>query len=264
MKEEKYKQLFIKQHGEVAYAEKLVQNAIWRNRHPERLAAYKKKRSGKTGAASKVVILLSDLHIGASSVDVDQIRELSKQYWSKSPIILLGDICDLGLDRGMNWDNRYGPQEQIDFAREIFKPLNILGHCEGNHGNRIWEKVGLNPFIEMFGMDPSHTIKINGRDIYFSHGTSVAQNMFNEHQKYVKWVDSDVVALGHSHALARISYLRGSRLCHLVRTGGFLGRSKYVEDAGFNPLLRGWAEYNTETNLVALKALSEDGEVFDI
>ncbi|MBE9595025.1 MAG: hypothetical protein IMF19_16275, partial [Proteobacteria bacterium] len=173
--------------------------------------------------------------------DVDAIKSLAKRYWSKNPIALLGDLCDLGLDRGMEFDQKYGPQKQLDLVEEIFKPLDIRAYVTGNHSNRIFMKVGLTPYTSMFGMKPSNTLNINEREIFINHGKSAAENIFLEFQKYVKYVNADVIALGHSHDLASISFMRGKKIQHLVRTGSFLGRPKYVIDAGFAPKIPGWA-----------------------
>jgi hypothetical protein len=154
----------------------------------------------------------------------------------------------------MEFDSKINTQAQIDLVDEIFSPLDVRAYCEGNHCDRVFKKTGLQPYKKIFGMRESHELIFCGRKIYFNHGRSVAQDAFNEHQRYIKWCDHDVIALGHSHVLARISFLRGEKIQHLIRTGGFLGRSKYVENAGFNPLIRGWVEYNADYNFVHLKA----------
>jgi predicted phosphodiesterase len=265
MGEPSYKESFIAKHGTVAYAKKLKENAEWRKANPEAMAEYAEKRSKKVSGNNERVYFIGDVHFGASSVDEDKIKELSKKYWTKNPIIIMGDLCDLGLDRGMNWDNKLDPQIQIDMAEEVFAPLNVIAYTDGNHQNRIFAKVGLTPFVKIFGMKASTDITINGRDIHFNHGRSAAENIFLEFQKAVKWNDADVLALGHSHDLARITFMRGKKIQHLVRTGSFLGRSKYVADADFAPKIPGWVEYSTEENRVYLKGWnSETGEVFDI
>lgn len=262
---ETYKKEFIRLHGEVAYADKLKKNAAWRVAHPGNMEAYAEARSKKAGLDDETLLLIGDVHMGASTVDIDMIKALSKRYWTKKPIALLGDLCDLGLDRGMEWDQKYGPQQQIDYVEEIFKPLNVCAFCSANHENRIYTKVGLTPYIRIFGMKPSNTFSLNGRDIYFNHGKSAAENYFLEFQKYTKWCDTDLIALGHSHDLARVTFMRGKKIQHLVRTGSFLGRPKYVADGGFAPKICGWAEYNTIQNKVNLKAWNpETGKVYDI
>lgn len=260
-----YKDEFISKNGIDAYAEKLKQNAAWRALNPDVMAEYAENRRKNVESILKKLILISDVHIGASTVDVDAIKALAKRYWSKNPIALLGDLCDLGLDRGMEFDQKYGPQKQIDLVEEVFKPLDVRIYVVGNHENRIFSKVGLTPYVSLFGMPPSNSLEINGREVFINHGRSAAENFFLEFQKYVKYVDADLIALGHSHDLAEITFMRGEKLQHLVRTGSFLGRPKYVVDAGFAPKIPGWAEFDTIRNVVNLKAWNSDtGEVYDI
>jgi predicted phosphodiesterase len=265
MNKKTYKEEYILKHGEAAYNAKLAKNAVWRKTHSGAMEIYAKQRSMKGSRNNDRVYFVGDVHLGASSVDEDKIKTISKKYWRGKPLILMGDLCDLGLDRGMNWDNKLGPQIQVDMAEEIFASLNVVAYTDGNHQNRIFQKVGLTPFVRIFGMKSSNEITINKRSIYFNHGRSAAENFFLEFQKIVKWNGSDVLALGHSHDLARITFLRGDKLQHLVRTGSFLGRPKYVVDAAFAPKITGWAEYSTGENRVYLKAVDLDTEeVFDI
>ena len=260
-----YKERYVLTHGEVGYAEKLKQNAKWRKANPSKAEEYAEKRSKKAGVNGNTLLLISDVHIGASTVDVDALKALAAKYWVKKPIFLGGDLCDLGLDRGMEWDQKYGPQIQIDLMKEVFKPLDVRRYVIGNHEKRIYAKAGLSPYIEIFGMTPENTLEINGRDVFINHGKSAAENYFLEFQKYVKYVDTDLIGLGHSHDLARIAFQRGKKLQHLVRMGSFLGRPRYVLEAGFAPKIPGWAEYDTVKNIVNLKAWNpETGEVFDI
>lgn len=211
----------------------------------------------------KRLLLVGDTHIGAASVNTDRLKQLAKKYWKGKPIILIGDLVDMGIDRGMEFANRLKPQEQIDLVEEIFHPLDVRGYCLGNHDLRIYKKTGLQPYKQIFKQTPSNTLFYGGRNIYYNHGKSIAENVFNEHGKYVRWVNADLIALGHSHVLARMVVLRDAKIVHYVRTGGFLGGEDYAVQAGYAPLVSGWAEYDAEENKVYLKALY-GGEVIDI
>jgi predicted phosphodiesterase len=213
----------------------------------------------------KHVLIISDVHIGSQTTDVDEIKRLSKKYWRGQPIILNGDLIDAGIDRGMQFDNSFDPQPSIDLVNEIFRPLDIIGYRLGNHESRISKASGVNIYKTIFNTEPINLVTVNGRDIYFNHGKSAAENMFLEFQKLVKWVEADVIALGHSHDLARITFMRGKKIQHLVRTGSFIGRENYAVDANFAPKIRGWVDYDTEKNFVYLKAINnETGEIYDI
>jgi hypothetical protein len=177
----------------------------------------------------------------------------------------MGDLADLGIDRGMNWDNKYGPQEQFDIVKEIVKLLNVVAWTDGNHCNRIWNKVGIDPFRELFGMPQSNELSMGGRTMCFNHGVSAAQDPFREHQRYIKWRNADIYCLGHNHMLAKQSYMRDGKIVHLCRTGSFLRPVKYTITAGFDPKIRGWIEYDLKENFVHLKAINEKtGGIFEI
>jgi UDP-2,3-diacylglucosamine pyrophosphatase LpxH len=260
-----YKDEFIAKHGEVAYIKKLNENAAWRKANPKAMAEYAEKRSKKASGKDKTVLFIGDLHIGSESVDVDKIKHLAKKYWRNKPIILMGDLADFGVKKPMLYQNVLKPQEQIDVVTEILKPLDIRAFCIGNHCNRLFKEVGVNIWITVFKMQPSNTIEINGRVIYFNHGSSAASSAFLEYNKYIYSVKGSVIALGHSHLLAKKTILRQGEMTHLVRTGGFLGRDFYVKMAGYAEQLKGWPEYDTVNNIVHLMAWdSETEEVFEI
>jgi predicted phosphodiesterase len=258
-----YKDEFVAKHGTVAYVKKLKENAEWRAQNPEKMNEYKEKRS-KT-AVSNTVLLIGDLHIGLNTVDFDKLLALAKKYWTKNPVLMLGDYVDCGLEKGYNFDNKDHPQEQIDQFRELRKLLDVRGWVLGNHGARIRRATGLNPFIEIFGMPESNEIQINKKKFYINHGKSAAMNHFLEHQNYLKWVDASYVCLGHSHFLGKITYLKGGKLCTLIRTGGFAGSPGYSKTAGYPPQLLGWVEVDTTMDMVYLRALRDlDSEPFEI
>jgi predicted phosphodiesterase len=259
------KQEFIARFGEQAYIAKLEKNAEYRDSHPEKMAEIAKERSKKAGARANTVLFIGDTHIGSESVDVDKIKHLSKNYWRGKPIILMGDLADFGVKKPMLYQNVLKPQEQIDVVSEIFKPLDIRAFAIGNHCNRLFKEVGVNIWITVFEMQPSNTIEINGQNIYFNHGSSSASSAFLEYNKYIYSVKGSVIALGHSHLLAKKTILRQGEMTHLVRTGGFLGCDFYVKMAGYAEQLKGWAEYDTINNMVHLRAWnSETEEVFEI
>jgi len=55
--------------------------------------------------ASNRIILTGDWHIGAGSVNFDELKDVAKHYFKGHPVILLGDLVDIGLDKGMNFSN---------------------------------------------------------------------------------------------------------------------------------------------------------------
>jgi predicted phosphodiesterase len=262
---ETYKEAYIRQHGEAGYIDKLSKNAAWRKAHPDAMAEYAEKRSKKSKSKEDTVLLIGDLHIGLQTVDFDKLLALAKKYWTKNPVLMLGDYIDCGIDKGYQYDNKIHPQDQLDQFKELRKILDVRGWVLGNHGARIAKAVGLNPFKDIFGTPEMHEIEIGGRKFYINHGKSAALNAFLEHQNYVKWLDVDYICLGHSHFLGKITYLKGGKLCTLIRTGGFAGSPNYSQTAGYPPQLLGWCEVDTNANFAHLRALKDlDGEPFEI
>lgn len=223
----------------------------------------RKCAQSKAAPSGKTVILTGDWHIGAGSVDFDELKEVVKRHFKGHPVILLGDLVDMGLDKGMNFSNKIQPQEQIDKVEEIAELIDVSEYCIGNHDARIFKKTGLNPYKQIFKQNPSHTFKADGREIYFNHGKSTAENPFLEHSKYAKWTGADVIALGHSHVLAYLPVVRSDKINFYVRTGSFMGAEDYAVENGYQPLIKGWAEYDTQTNRIHLKRL-EGKEAIDI
>ena len=197
------------------------------------------------------LVLTGDTHIGAASTNVNLIKRIAKKYWEGLPIILMGDIADFGYFKGMEFNQALHPQEQVNMVEEIFKPLNIVAYTLGNHEQRVYERTGLNPYQPIFHMKPSNSYRVGSKKIYFNHGKSGAANIFLEHHHLLEWVEADVIALGHNHALASMAYVKSSgKVVHLVRTGAFIGRANYAKKAALSPNLRGWVTYDSEEHMI--------------
>ena len=210
-------------------------------------------------------ILTSDWHIGADTTNVDQLKAVVKKYWKDTPVILLGDLIDIGLTKGMEFHQKYHPQEQMNLVEEITKLLNVKAYCLGNHSLRIYERTGLNPYETLFHMKPTNYYHIGSKLIYFNHGKSSAKNIFLEHGHLMEWVRADVLALGHNHALAKQTVVTGDgKQVHLVRTGAFLGRANYAKRASLAPHLKGWVTYDSEIHTIRLWHVTDSGEVKEI
>ena len=211
------------------------------------------------------VVLTGDWHIGAATTNVNQIKTIAKKYWKDLPVILMGDMADFGYFKGMQFNQALHPQEQVNEVEEICKSLNVVAYTLGNHEARVYEQTGLNPYEPFLHMKPSNNYHIGSKEIYFNHGRSAAQNIFLEHHHLLEWVEADVIALGHNHALASIPYLKSSgKVVHLVRTGAFIGRANYAKRAHLAPQLKGWVTYESENHIVRKWAWRPYGKVREI
>jgi len=211
------------------------------------------------------IILTGDWHVGAATTDVDLIKKIAKNYWKDFPVLLMGDIADFGYFRGMQFDQVLQPQEQVIEIEDILSILNIVGYTLGNHEMRVYEQTGLNPYEPILHMKPTTNYRVGNKLIYFNHGKSAAKNIFLEHHHLLEWVDADVIALGHNHALGSVPYLRSNgKIVHLVRTGSFLGRADYSKRNGQAPDLKGWVTYESQKHIIRKWRITEYGKVVEI
>jgi predicted phosphodiesterase len=207
------------------------------------------------------VVLTGDWHLGIRGVSVKSVKKIVSQWFTGKPVILLGDLIDCGIDRGMQYDNILKPQEQIDLLTEILEPLDILGYVIGNHEQRFYKATGIDILKTILKKDQSSLIEIDDKRIYISHGVSAAQNPLSEFEKFVKFIDADVYALGHNHELLYKASLYSDKLRYFVRTGTFLSTTRYTEDRGYAPKIKGWVEYDTCKHKIVLYGLINGGRV---
>ena len=201
------------------------------------------------------VILTGDWHLGAGTCVEEEIRKIKERYWLGKPMILLGDIADFGIDRGMGFDNKYNPQKQIELAKDLLKDLDIRAYVLGNHCDRLNQKVGLNFMKIILGTEPQHEIEIDGCSFYVSHGKSAARNPLTEFTKFFEFVDADIIALGHNHRLFVVNMVRGGRRVVLCRTGSFIGHATYAKENGYADTIKGWIQVDTKSKVATCYAL---------
>lgn len=98
------------------------------------------------------IIPLSDLHLGAKSCMIKEIKETIKtiQDTPNCYTVLVGDIIDNGVITGKGigvYDNQLSPMQQIEQAVEILRPIKdkILACVSGNHEDRSEKASNINP-----------------------------------------------------------------------------------------------------------------------
>jgi len=197
------------------------------------------------------VVLTGDFHIGAKTVDIDEILTIKRKYWKGKDVALMGDLIDAGLDRGMQFDNKLHPQQQFDELEEVLEGLNIVTALIGNHEHRIFKYTGLNIY-KILNIPQLHEFEIDGKRFYITLGKGSAQNPLTEFTKLFRFVDADYVAMGHNHDLGKWVIVRGDKPVTLIRTGSFLNGAVYALENAYAPRLRGWVEVNTTTGYVEL------------
>jgi len=196
----------------------------------------------------KSIILTGDWHIRTED-DADRIDKiLPKGY----PMILMGDLIDAGLNRGMQW-NQDNITKQIIYLKKILKNRKVLGYVLGNHEDRIMREIGLNPYQSFLG-DPKSEYEIEYiiqkrgsgiRHIVVEHGTRVTQNPLAQLRTLASInPHCDVVALGHDHTLG----VWRDRYQWLVRTGSLQEYPDYAKKAILPPKPLGYIKYYIISN----------------
>jgi predicted phosphodiesterase len=200
------------------------------------------------------VILTGDWHIGASTVDVEEILRVKERYWLGKPVLLMGDLMDAGLDRGMQFDNVLNPDKQIEEVKKVLKGLDVRTALIGNHEIRFFRNAGINIY-KILDYPQEHEIEIEGCSFYISHGKSAARNPLTEFTKFFEFVNADVIALGHNHVLGAWNIWRGGHRVTLCRTGSFIGYATYARDNGYPPNIKGWISVDTKSKVATCYAL---------
>ena len=190
-------------------------------------------------------IITGDWHIGNSAVSFDEIMSIKNKYWLGKPVILMGDLLDAGLDRGMQYDQKYNVTHQIEKVKGVLEGLDVRTCLIGNHEHRIFRQTGLNIYA-MIGYPELHKLEIGGCSFYVTHGKSGAKNPLTEFTKLFEFVTTDIIAIGHNHDLGVWNKMRGGKRCVLCRTGSFLEGATYSIDAAYPPKIKGWIEVDTK------------------
>ena len=200
------------------------------------------------------MIITGDWHCGSSTTDIEEILRVKERYWLSKPVILMGDLMDIGLDRGMQFDNKLNPGKQIEEVKRITEDLIVYTALIGNHEARIFKHTGINIY-KLLDFPQKHELTIDGCSFYVSHGKSAARNPLTEFTKFYEFVDADIIALGHNHVLAAWNVWRGGRRVVLCRTGSFIGYADYALESGYPPTIKGWIEVDTKSRVAMCYAL---------
>lgn len=192
------------------------------------------------------VIFTGDWHI-ADRKDSQHVSKWLKEhvYPKTDRLILMGDLIDTGISRGMGW-NQESVNRQIMYLKKILERYKILGYVLGNHERRIVDKTGLNPYQTLLGDEtteywtPKEDIQIN-----IQHGKSGAQNQALELIRLAAVHPmADIVALGHTHDLGIYMMPTSEdadpgKYTIGLRTGSLQRYPKYAERAIMIPKVHG-------------------------
>lgn len=190
------------------------------------------------------VIMTGDWHLGSETVDANEIINVKNKYWLGKPIILMGDLIDVGLDRGMQFSQNLNPTTQVNTLKRVLEGLDSRTALIGNHEIRFFRTAGINIY-SVLDLPQKHELSIDGCTFYVTHGKSAARNPLTEFTKLFEFVDADIIGIGHDHSLLAYNIIRGKRRVVLVRTGSFLGYAVYALQNAHAPKIKGWIEVDT-------------------
>lgn len=185
------------------------------------------------------VVLIGDLHIKTKADFKFVSKWMHDNLSHADDLILMGDLIDAGLDRGMSWDAE-SVNEQIKYLKKLLEPYKILGYVLGNHERRIWIKTGMNPYQLWLGDETTQYV-INGKILAVEHGRAGAQNQQLELQKLSDvYPKAFAVALGHTHSLG--IYMMNHSVIG-VRTGSLQQYPDYARRSIMVPKTLGCIRY---------------------
>lgn len=178
------------------------------------------------------IVLSGDWHI-SNRKDASRVSHWLNEHINpkRDALILMGDLIDVGLDRGMSWDQE-SVNKQLIYLKKLLEPYKILGYVLGNHERRIHRKTGINPYQLIYGDETFHYLIDDVVTIAIEHGKSAARDQTLELLRLQQtYPEADVVALGHSHALGIYALphgVIGLRTGHLQEFPDYARRSIMV------------------------------------
>lgn len=224
---------------------------------------------------SKHLWIAACVHLGAKGHD----RTLFNKYLTRAKregwdIAIIGDLMDMGLPCGTKhigsvWDNDLNPEEQIDEAVELLRPVRkqIKSISIGNHELRAQRLTSMSPLKAVADRlrapyhGPNHILRWNGLNVFLAHGVSGGLTA-DMNKVMLAYEGLDVIALGHVHHMMDTTVRRlvvnakaevDQRIVHMVRCGNFLKDAPYAKLALHPP---------TDTGSVILEKGKEGLKVY--
>lgn len=190
------------------------------------------------------IVFTGDWHISDRS-DAVYVSNWLKEHINphQDRLILMGDLIDTGISRGMGWDQE-SVNQQVIYLKKILERYMVLGYVLGNHERRIFIKTGLNPYQMLLGNEKTEYWVDEIVKIIIEHGKSGARNQSLELERLAQ-VDpeSDIVALGHTHDLG--IYMLPHQVIGL-RTGSLQRYPDYAKRAVMIPKTPGCIRFYPE------------------
>lgn len=203
---------------------------------------------------------MSDVHLGSPSHQAAKWQEWL-DYVAETPrtsLLLNGDLfnsaivgskSDVYREEGVVEDHVYALEDQL---RPIAEDGRIDGMNPGNHEDRIWRAVGIDP-VRMVARNLGapyfrasamvvYLVGDQRYEVYVRHGTGNGQSLM-QHEKNLRIAQADVYVNGHIHnqSVRRgvVMGLEGKRMVRRkwlsVSSGSFLAYEEYAAVRGYPP-----------------------------
>jgi len=215
---------------------------------------------------------VGDCHWGAATCDEEHFRNTLKFLLEKKiPVLFMGDLLECATRYSVGsgvYEQSKMLQEQMEEMVEMIKPLVeaglVIGLLDGNHEQRAYKEVGINPTKLMCQILGVRYLGYTGRllircgDVtytaFVTHGKSNAKKTvtkLNAATNATTHQIVDLVLYAHTHGLDNTSIpmmfidKRNKNVIterkHIVLTGSFLKyENSYAEDMGLEPAKNGY------------------------
>ena len=161
------------------------------------------------------VIIFGCAHLGSKTSDIAELERYVKLLNEPNTYgLILGDLFENAIPsrgEGMVWDQSTTPQDQLDDADRLFRPVKdrIIGACGSNHSVRSWKEVGIDIDHELYWRLGIHklykgeegTVIFANKKIAFAHGNGFGDNWKDALKLYAIYPDVDIVCVSHRHKM---------------------------------------------------------------
>lgn len=203
------------------------------------------------------LLFLGDIHLGHPQCQTEKLKaQINWAVKNRCHVIGMGDMIESGLRDSIGdsvYQQKLNPEEQMEMAIELFKPLAkeglLIGIHEGNHEHRITKSTGIDITkiiskmldVPYLGYSCWNWIRVDdiNYSLYSTHGSSGSKYKHTKLKAIMDiaaWIDADIIAMGHVHSIAAEPIIKQSvdfrnkvvqeKECYVCLTGSYLAWDK--------------------------------------
>lgn len=212
----------------------------------------------------KRLVIFGCAHLGSKSARIEHLEKYVKLLEEPGTFgLILGDMFENAIPsrgEGMMWDQATTPQEQLDDADRLFRPVKnkIIKACGSNHSVRSWKEIGIDIDRELYcrlGIPKVYAgeegvVMFEGKKIAFAHGNGSGDNWKDALKLYTIYPDADIVCVSHRHKMTMDWHgsfhldragRRHEKFTLFVRTGGLMDWARYAKRELYAPQKPGFS-----------------------